>query len=98
MDLSELKAWTEEALNLIDSRVFRISDEGPLHVPVSHFTIRRNEDLALILETEAPGDAKSRAQERPSGAVWMSTDEVKLTSLTGPSATLTGVERLWADG
>ena len=93
MDLSELKAWTEEALNLIDSRVFRISDEGPLHAPVSHFTIRRNEDLALILETEAPGDAKSRAHERPSGAVWMSTDEVKLTSLTGPSATLTGVER-----
>ena len=93
MDLNELKAWTEEALSLIDHRIFRISDEGPLHAPVSRFTIRRNEDLTLILETEAPGNATSRAQERPSGAVWISTDEVKLTSLAGPSATLTGVER-----
>ena len=94
MDQDKIKVWTEEALDLINSGIFRISDVGPLHAPVSRFTIRRNEDLALILETEAPGNAKSKAPIRPSGAIWSGTQEVKLTAINGVDATLVGVERL----
>ncbi len=94
MDQDKIKVWTEEALDLINSGIFRISDEGPLHAPVSRFTIRRNEDLTLILETEAPIAAKSKARGRPSGAIWIGTEEVKLAAADGVDATLAGVESL----
>lgn len=94
MDQDKIKIWTEEALDLINSGVFRISDVGPLHAPVSRFTIRRNGDLALILQTEAPTTAKSKAPVRPSGDIWVGTEEVKLAAVDGAGATLVGVESL----
>jgi hypothetical protein len=60
--------WEYEfALSSINDGHFRVADPGPLHSPVLDFSIRRDENLKLILETRALPDAKSAAIERPSG-------------------------------
>ncbi len=45
---------TEECLRILNKGFFEITDPGPLHQPIRSFSIRRDEKLHLILETEAP--------------------------------------------
>jgi hypothetical protein len=53
--------------------------------------VRRDEKLALVVETEAPTTAASRAVELPSGTVRMSTEKVVLGNPAGVETLLEGV-------
>jgi hypothetical protein len=84
--------WEYEfALSFLNDGHFRVTDPGPLHVPVLDFSIRRNEDLQLILETRTASNAKSAAIERPSGTVRISTEWVGLENPGGIKVKLLGV-------
>jgi hypothetical protein len=64
---------------------------GPLHTPIQSFSIRRDEKLRLILETEVPPNATSAAVAHPPGTVRMSTERVWLRNTGGVDAELMGV-------
>jgi hypothetical protein len=84
--------WEYEfALSLINDGHFHVTDPGPLHSPVLDISIRRDEDLELILEARVPPDAKSPAIERPSGTVRITTECVGLENPGGMKAKLLGV-------
>jgi hypothetical protein len=84
--------WEYEfALSFINDGHFHVTDPGPLHSPVLDFSIRRDEDLELILETRTPADAKSAAIERPSGTVRITTESVELENVGETKAKLLGV-------
>lgn len=74
---------SEECLNVLNSGHFAVVEPGPLHTPVQSFSIRRDEKLRLILQTEVPPNATS--------AVRMSTERVSLRNIGGVDAELTGV-------
>lgn len=84
--------WEYEfTLSFINDGHFHVTDPGPLHSPVLDFSIHRDEDLQLILETRAPPDAKSAVIERPSGTVRITTECVELENVGGMKAKLLGV-------
>jgi hypothetical protein len=83
--------WQTESFDLVNQWGFRISDPGPLHQPIHRFKITRDENLAIILETEGPIDAIPAAVYMPAGTVYFNTDQVKLTNPGGYEAVLTGV-------
>jgi hypothetical protein len=70
--------WKNHSIDLINELKFKIADPGPLHAPVHKFKIRRDEKLDLLIETEAAIDAKSSAQNHPSGTIYISTEKVKI--------------------
>ena len=81
---------TEECLRILNRGLFEITEPGPLHQPVHSFSIRRDENLHLILETEAAPNATSAAIDRPRGTVRMTTERALLRSMGGLNA-----EFLW---
>jgi hypothetical protein len=87
-----MTSWEEESLDLLNQGNFRITDPGPLHSPIHGFSIRRDDNLALILETEAAPDAKSVAVRHPAGTVRLNTDQVELVNIAGVKAVLAGVQ------
>jgi hypothetical protein len=87
-----MTGWEKESVDLINDGLFQITDPGPLHAPIHKFSIRRDETLALILETEAAPDAKSSAAQHPSGTVRLNTEKVELVNIAKIKATLTGVQ------
>jgi hypothetical protein len=88
--------WEWESFDsFTNSGVFKFSDPGPLHAPINKFTIKRDADLELILETVSGQDAKSNATSHPPGTVHTNTDAATLLSVTGTTTvTLTGVQPL----
>ena len=70
--------WANESLKLLNQGRFRITDPGPLHVPIHQLTIRRDDTLALQLETEAAADARSSVVRHPLGTVRKNVDQVEL--------------------
>ena len=68
--------WKNQSIDLLNEHGFAVSDPGPLHAPVAKFRIRRDENLDLWIETEAPLDAKSGAKPQPSGTIRINTDQV----------------------
>lgn len=84
--------WEYEfAPSFINGGHFHVTDPGPLHAPILDFSIRRDEDLELVLETQAPSDAKSAAIERSSGTIRITTEWVELENAGGLKAKLSGV-------
>jgi len=84
--------WDHEfAVSFINDGHFHVAEPGPLHSPILDFSIRRNEELDLILETKAPLEAKSTAPEHPSGTVRINTDCAGLENIGGVKVKLTGV-------
>ncbi len=80
-----------EARVTSDHYIFK--DHGPLFGPIQAFTIKRNPDLALILETKCSINASSSAIEYPLGTVRQNEDIATLESILGGTAvTLTGVQ------
>jgi hypothetical protein len=53
--------WKNQSVDLLNELGFRICDPGPLRAPIHTFKIRRDENLDLLIETEAPVNAKSTA-------------------------------------
>ncbi len=85
-------SWEIEAVDLINRGLFEITDPGPLHAPIRGFVLSRNDDLALILETNATPDAKTDIVQPPTGTVRFNKDLVKLAEIGGNEATLTGIQ------
>jgi hypothetical protein len=84
--------WEHEfALSFVNDGHFRVTDPGPLHAPVLDFSVRRNEDLELIIETQASTDSKSTATKHPSGTARITTESVGLENVGGMKVKLTGV-------
>ena len=82
---------SEECLDILNGGHFSVVEPGPLHSPIQCFSIRRDEKLRLILETEVPPNATSVAIDHPPGTVLMSTERVLLRSIGGIDAELIGV-------
>ena len=74
---------TEECLRILNKGLFEITDPGPLHQPVRSFSIRRDDKLQLILETEAAPNATSAAIDQPRGTVRITTERALLRSVGG---------------
>jgi hypothetical protein len=88
--------WEWESFDsFINSGGFAFSDPGPLHAPINKFTIKRDADLELILETVSGQDAKSNAITHPPGTVRTNTDTAILLGMgSATTVTLTGVQPL----
>lgn len=86
-----MRDLAEECIRLLNKGLFEITDAGPLHQPLHGFSIRRDENLQLILETEAHPTATSSAADQPPGTVRMSTERALLRSLGGLEGEFRGV-------
>ena len=88
--------WEWESFDsFTNSGVFTFSDPGPLHAPINKFTVKRDADLELILETVSGQDAKCNAISHPPGTVRTNTDTATLLSVEGTTTvTLIGVQPL----
>jgi hypothetical protein len=82
---------SEECLDVLNGGHFTVVEPGPLHTPIERFSIRRDEKLRLILETEVPPSATSAAVVHPPGTVRMTTERVLLRNIGGVDAELAGV-------
>ena len=84
--------WKNQSIDLLNQGDFQIVEPGPLHVPIEGFAIRRDENLALTLETKAARTAKSRAVQHLTGMVTLNTEQVELANISGIKAVLSGVQ------
>ena len=81
-----MRDFAEECLRLLKDGHFEITNSGPLHQPIRRFSIRRDEKLQLILETQADPNARSSSVEQPPGTVRMSWTEYCSAALAGLKA------------
>ena len=81
----------EECIAILNDGHFRITDAGPLHQPLRSFSIRRDDKLHIVLETDADLNATSSAVEHPAGTIRVNTERVQLRSLGGLDGELLGV-------
>jgi hypothetical protein len=86
-----MRNLAEECIQLLNEGLFEITDAGPLHQPIRGFSIRRDEKLRLILETDAHPAATSSAVGQPPGTVCMSTERALLRNLGGLEGEFRGV-------
>jgi hypothetical protein len=84
--------WKNQSIELLNGGQFRFVEPGPLHAPIQRFAFRRDQNLALTLETEAAPNAKSTAVPYPSGTVRFNTDQAELVNISGIRAVLSGVQ------
>lgn len=85
--------WERESFDtVINQGLFHVTDHGPLHAPIISFSLKRNEKLRLILETQTGPNAKSTLIERPAGTVRINTETVELTNISAIKANLVGVQ------
>ena len=84
--------WKNQCIDLLNDGYFEFIEPGPLHSPIQRFALRRDETLALTLETEAAPNAKSTAVPYPSGTVRFNTNQAELVNISGIRAVLSGVQ------
>ena len=73
----ELIDWEWECFEKwVTKEIFVVTDFGPLEGSVSEFSIRRDENLNLILDTTSINAPKKTSRISP-GTVWIPTDQVK---------------------
>jgi hypothetical protein len=60
-----MRDLAEECIQLLNKGLFEITNAGPLHQPIRSFSIRRDEKLRLILETESHPTATSSDTHQP---------------------------------
>jgi hypothetical protein len=87
-----LFSWQWESFKeIIDAYSPIVDDHGPLAGPVHRFTIRRDPELRLCMETEAPESAiEPKAHYRP-GTVRINDDRVTFQTSLGLSIEAIGV-------
>jgi hypothetical protein len=81
----------EDFEDLIQSCHSRITDAGPLRVPICSFDVRRDEKLELRLVVRSPQDAAGGTKAPPAGAVRFNTDKVIFSSDLGLKFVAEGV-------
>jgi len=86
-----MSTLAEESLDLLNQGGFEVTDPGPLHAPIGRFSIRRDDKLTLVLETEIPSSARSTDIAPPPGLVQFATERVRLANAAGVQAELIGV-------
>ncbi len=84
--------WEKQCLDLLNQGHFSIVDAGPLHAPVRGFSIHRDDNLHLILETEADPNAAPAVIIPADGMTRLSTESARLVNIAGVEAVLTGVQ------
>lgn len=92
MDM-KLAAWEWECFeSFINDGHFQITDPGPLHAPTLGLSIKRNENLDLIMETQVAEGARANATTPPDGRARINTDKVEMTNHSGVTAIAIGVQ------
>lgn len=87
-----MNSWEWECFKEhVTNDIFQIVDCGPLHSPITNFSIARNADLDLILETTSVGTGATNALQVPAGTVYSSKEQVKLENSNGESVIARGV-------
>jgi hypothetical protein len=87
-----MSSWDWESFDdIINHGRFTVTRPGPLRAPIKSFSLHRNEQLELILETETAEGATSSARPAPSGTVRFSTETTEFQNISGITATATGV-------
>jgi hypothetical protein len=69
----------EQFEGLLNSPIFQITEPGPLHAPIKHFEIKRDEHQRLILTSRSDADSVRdmvRYPERAAGTVHTNTDSI----------------------
>jgi hypothetical protein len=83
--------WANELFALLNDSSFQVTDPGCLHSPVLGLSLRRDDELSLVLKTKASPIARCRGSSVPLGTVQMSKDEVTVANTRGATAVLSGV-------
>lgn len=87
----EMTAWEWESFDsILAGPGFRVVDPGPLEAPVLSYTLVRDDNRELILETLAVGKTSNKAIEHPPGTVRRATETVGFESEFGPKAVAFG--------
>jgi hypothetical protein len=77
---------------VLTSKMYEITDYGPLHGPIRSFSITRDADLQLVLESISDGASVSSSPIYPAGTVRTSTDTIKFSGvLIGGGAVALGI-------
>ena len=86
--------WKWESFDsFIKPDLFKFSDPGPLHAPINSFTLKRDAELELVLETVAGQDAKSNATACQAGTVRIASESASLIcKASAATVTLIGVQ------
>jgi len=77
--------------DLINHGYFHITQPGPLHAPVQAFSIHRDENLDLVLETQSADDSVSTSPNIPAGTIRIANERVELTNIGNVSAAFVGI-------
>lgn len=86
--------WTWECFSdLMQVPTLRVSDPGPLEAPVRSFTLVRDDERDLVLETFAVGETRNAAVEHPPGTVRRNLETARFESEVGVSAVAHGLSR-----
>jgi len=86
-------SWQWESFEeIIKSYAPVVNDHGPLAGPIHRFTIRRDSDLSLRMETEAPGSANEPQSSHPAGTVRINDDRVTFHTDLGLELEAIGVQ------
>jgi hypothetical protein len=74
-----MSPWEWEDLEgFFNSRIFKVADAGPLLSPIHSFTIARDDDRQLVLESVVPRDVSNDCSQYPPGTVRSADDAVTL--------------------
>jgi len=86
-------SWQWESFaEIIKSYAPVVNDHGPLAGPIHRFTIRRDRDLSLRMETEAPESANEPQSPHPVGTVRINDDRVTFHTDLGLELEAIGVQ------
>lgn len=85
-------SWQWESFEeIIDTYAPIVDDHGPLAGPIHRFTIRRDSELRLCMETEAPASATEPKSPHPPGTVRINDDRVTFQTSMGLNLEAIGV-------
>jgi hypothetical protein len=82
----------DPAEEMMNGSLLRIVDPGPLRAPINSFTVRRNKDFELTMETVTAHDAVSTARQHPPGTLRINDDTVHWDNGFGFEVTSKGVQ------
>lgn len=77
--------------DVISSGPCSVTKAGPIRVPITSLSIRRNENRELILSTTSPADSTSAAAQYPAGTVRQSDELIEFSTPSGFTAVGRGV-------
>ncbi len=80
--------------HIVNKSHLRIADPGPLRVPITSFSLRRDETFELMLETETSSEAKSKVPAPLPGTLRNNTDIIRMANDFGLEVVASGVQPL----